>query len=46
MSKIGKKKRIAGKKNKWEKSNIGSGLIENCMTSDCEATLVLSKYVC
>ena len=26
LSKIGKKKRIAGKKNRWEKSKIGSGL--------------------
>ena len=26
LSKIGKKKRIAGKKNRWIKSKIGSGL--------------------
>jgi len=35
MSKIGeKKKRIAGKKNRWEKSKIGSGL-----------TTVLTSYI-
>jgi len=27
LSKIGKKKRIAGKKNRWKKSKIGSGLM-------------------
>jgi len=26
LSKIGKKKRIAGKKNRWKKSKIGSAL--------------------
>ena len=28
MRKLGKKKRISGKKNRWEKSKIGSALIK------------------
>jgi len=30
LGKMGQKKRIAGKKNRWKKSKIGASLTKNC----------------
>jgi len=45
LRKMGQKKRIAGKKNRWKKSKIGASLAKCALWDGTEVTIFLAKQL-